>query len=217
MEIPSIHRFQNQSMKDMWKVLACPYIRTTVPVARWPRISALSTMPNINRPIRAVFASFILLLSGCTKEKAEAIKNSAEQFRNEAASALKEITGIFLESVSVPVEDDATRAARLAQDLGGTQEINAKELSFVLQDPMLNKAAVKGINQEFDRLEAHFDEFAAMFRSLPKGSFLATKSVAKAEKHAINLTLELINFAHIVEKMPVHFSARRTILLAIVK
>ncbi len=155
----------------------------------------------------------ILILGGCTKEKAEAIKNAAEQFRISAIEALQEMRTLFRESLSMPVESDEKRIEAIAKDLENTTPIRANELAFILKDPVIGAAAQKQGEAEFDKIAAHYNEFAAMFRSLPQGSFFGKKAVGKAERHSINLTVELINFAKYLEKNPVQFTGRRVLLL----
>lgn len=161
----------------------------------------------------AVLIAGLLLVCGCTKEKAEAIKIAAEQFRAEAVAALAEIKSLFRESLGVPVESREELTARFVKDVEETTPFNSDELSALLQDPALGTAALQRGDEQFNKLEARYIEFAAMFRSLPQGSYFAAKSVKKAEKHAINLTLEMINFAAYLEKNPVRFTARRVLLL----
>ena len=49
-------------------------------------------------------------------------------------------------------------------------------------------------------LRKQYYQFEKMFTSLDKGSYFAKDAVAEAEKHAVNLTLQLINYAKVFEK-----------------
>jgi hypothetical protein len=155
-----------------------------------------------------------LLLGGCTKDKAEAIKNAAEQFRAESIAALAEIKSLFRQQVGMPVESQDKIISRMAQDFAETSDLGAEQLDAVLKDAAASNPQFARADRElFDKLEARYNAFAAMFASLPEGSYLAAKSVKQAEKHAVNLTSDLINLAATVEKNPFQITSRRVLLL----
>jgi hypothetical protein len=155
-----------------------------------------------------------IFICGCTKEKAEAIKNAAEQFRSEAIAALTEIKGLFRQEVGMPVESQDKIISKMANDFGGADPIGATELDFVIEEASAANPQLKRADQElFDKLEARYNAFAAMFKSLPEGSYLAAKSVKQAEKHAVNLTADFINLAVVIDKNPFQITARRVFLL----
>lgn len=171
----------------------------------------------MNRP-RILFLIFLIslsliILAGCNKEKAEAIKVAASQFRMEAVSALEQIKYLFEQSVSLPLENQNDRIEKIALDLDNSDQIGAAELSFLITEDNVAQPALNQITREFKALETQYYQFESMFRSLPEGSFFAKDAVKKSEKHAINLTMQFINFGKFLQNYDVQFTARRTVIL----
>lgn len=170
------------------------------------------------RPLRAVLLLFLLipfclLTTGCNREKAEALKVAAERFRIDAIAALDAIATLLTESVRMPRESPEAEIARLSRDLEGADTVNAEALSLLVEEQQIGAAAVETVRKEMDRIGQSYYQFEAMFRSLPQGSLLGRDAVRRAERHAIRLTLEMVNFASTMKEHPVRFTGRRTILL----
>ena len=165
----------------------------------------------------AAVISFIVILvfiSGCSKEKAEAIKVAAGQFRVEAVSALGQIENLFKQSVGMPVESSEKRIKDITELLDkATEKITAKTLDGLLSEGSIGQETSNIIDKEFEGLKGRYYLFEGMFRSLPAGSFFSKDAVKKSEKHAINLTLEFIKFAEKLQNWPVQFTGRRVLIL----
>jgi|GEM_PF-2678818 len=164
----------------------------------------------------ALFSFLILILSGCTKEKAEAIKVAAENFRSEAIVGLNQMNFLFLQNVSVVKLSDEEKIESVMNDLNSIEDanqINAELLEHWSLENELGEQAQSTINVEFENLKMQYYRFEAIFTSLDKGSFFAKEAVKKAEKHAINLTVQLINFSKIIHENEFRFTSRRVILI----
>jgi hypothetical protein len=164
--------------------------------------------------ISVVFV-FLILLSSCTKEKAEALQLAAEQFRVDAVSAIDQINYLFLQDISIAQPSDEEQKETVVQIL------QKKDKKYLTND-VLNKIAKRAdrgksaatvTNAQLDTLKAQYYQFENMFSSLVKGSYFAKDAVNKAEKHAVNLTLQLINFARILQNGDFTFSASRAAIL----
>jgi len=156
----------------------------------------------------------IVLISGCNEEKAEAIKVSAEKFRIEATSALEKINYLMSQSVSTPSESNQTKLDNIVELLIAEETINSEKLSELIAAEDINVGALTIIDEGLQKIERSYYQFESMFRSLPRGSYFAKNAVAKAEKFAINLTMEMINFANFIHsKYPVQFTGRRISIL----
>lgn len=153
-----------------------------------------------------------ILLAGCNREKAEAIKMSAEKFRIEATAAIEKINNLFVQSISMPYEE-SNEVMRIIRDLESEVNIDAEKLSFIISEAKVGQKTVEKVNQEFEKIKKGYYQFEAMFQSFPKGSLLSMKAVKKAEKHAIQLTVQMINFASFLKEYPVQFTGRRTLIL----
>jgi hypothetical protein len=160
-----------------------------------------------------VLISVLFLIPGCNREKAEAIKIAAEKFRVEATAAIEKINYLFTQSVSLPPEDFDARVKRIASDIEGEASLDSGKLSFIIQETDIGKKSLTKIDEELSKIANDYYQFENMFRSLPEGSFFASDAVKKAERHSINLTLQLINFANFLKNYPVQFTGQRTLIL----
>lgn len=163
-----------------------------------------------------VFVVFIgiIMFSSCTKEKAEALQLAAEQFRIDAISAIDQINYIFLQEISIvqPTEEEKVKKVNaIFQDPKAPLKSELLDLVANQSDPGRNAIAVT--NTQFESLKRQYYEFEKMFTSLDKGSYFAKDAVNKAERHAVNLTLQLINYANILQNNEYTFSANRAIIL----
>lgn len=160
------------------------------------------------------FIVVVICIGGCTKEKAEAIKVAAGQFRAEAVSALDQIENLFKQSVSMPVESSEKRIKDITELLDKeTGKITAKTLDNLLSESSIGQETLNIIDKDFEGLKGRYYLFEGMFRSLPAGSFFSKDAVKKSEKHAINLTLEFIKFAEKLQNWHVQFTGRRVLIL----
>lgn len=166
-----------------------------------------------------VFLIFLLTMmnTGCTKEKAEGVKNAAEQFRVEARSALNMTRDLVRQSVLMPVQSKDDEVKQIIHDFNAIPNRSAEQVQAfaeeVLNTGSENEAVDARISSEFKSLEEDYDLFASMFRSLTRGHFFAKDAVAKSERHAVRLTLRFIKMAGTLQKFPVQFTARRTNLI----
>ena len=156
----------------------------------------------------------LVVLSSCTKEKAEAIQVAAEQFRVDAISAIDQMNYLFLQEISI-VQNTEEKQLKLVNEIfqDTSAKLDAALLDDIakLSDPGRNAKAKT--NTQFESLKMQYYEFEKMFTSLDKGSYFAKDAVNKAEPHAVNLTLQLINYAKILQKNDYIFSANRVIIL----
>lgn len=155
------------------------------------------------------------VLNGCTKEKAEAIKVTAEQFRIEAIASINQLKNIVKQSIEMPAQDEN----KLIDDLEQEDTIDYDKIKLLLAERDIGAAEADVIDEKMQELEGQYNLFASMFNSLPQGSFFAAKAVERAQKHAINLTVQLINFAQQIKenKIAVKANAKRILLVEQIK
>lgn len=173
----------------------------------------MSRKSGLKSTLIILFIAVLIFIGGCTSEKAEAIKVAAEQFRVEAVSALDQIENLYKQSVSMPAGNSEEKIKKIAELLEGPNEITPVLLNELLSEGSIGLGASNIIGKEFEGLSARYSVFEGMFRSLPAGSFFSKDAVKKAEKHAINLTLEFIRFADKLKSRPVQFTGRRVLIL----
>lgn len=166
---------------------------------------------NLKNPV--IIFLIVFFINGCTKEKGEAVKFASEQFMLQSVNALNQIKNLFKQSVSMPVMSNEEEIERITEDIDKSSSFGPPELAFLLGEGETGKSASSEIDIRFEELEKRYYQFADAFQSLPKGSLFSRNAVKKAEKHAVNLTLELINFSEFIYQYPVQFTARRTLIV----
>lgn len=156
---------------------------------------------------------------GCTKEKAEAVKTAAEQFRLEANAAVSLAGDLIKKSVDMPTLTTDEELNEIVDDFNAKPNRNTvdvrKFIDGVLQEGSENRVVNQAIDAEYRKLTDENDIFASMFRSLPRGHLFAKDAVAKAERHAIRLTTRFVVMASMIQKNPLAGmnAADRTLLI----
>lgn len=157
-----------------------------------------------------------IILSGCTEEKAEAVKVSAERFRDEAITAIIQINDILKQAIEMP-DRGQDKTLKDLQDIKG--EFTTDELAFLLSERNIGARQKSSYDEQLQSLILQYSSFAAMFENLPQGRLFAAEAVERAQKHAVNLTLQLINFATLLNqnKIPVKANVKRVLLTEQIK
>ena len=160
--------------------------------------------------VAITLCAFVVLLPGCTKEKAEAIKVAAKNFQAEASAALNQIRDILKQNIAMPPTDND----KLAGDLSQTN-FTYEMLQEVLSENQIGSTETVKIDQQIGGIEKYYTEFAQMFNSLPEGHLFGANAVERSEKYAVNLTVQMINLAKMIQdgRIPVRLNAKRILLL----
>jgi hypothetical protein len=168
--------------------------------------------------MRKVTAALLILLTSlpnavCTKEKAEELKSAAELFRDEAVLAFGVSGELIKQSIALPIDSKDDELKRIVKDFNRQHKRNEAQLaafvSEVLKTGSENDTVNQRIETEIRKLAEEYELFASMFRSLPRGNFLAKDIVPKTQKHSIRLTARLIKTANTLQNNPTEFRARR--------
>ncbi len=172
---------------------------------------------NYSKTIK-IFALSILFVSfcSCNKQKAEALKVAAERFRNEAILSLEQMNFLFNKSIEIVHHDIEQEVETVVNDLNSIdniETINAALLDHWTIEAEMGNDVTASMNKEFEDLKLHYYQFEAIFNSVDQGNLLNKNSVKKAEKHAINLTLQLINFSKILKENQFRFTADRVLMI----
>jgi len=146
---------------------------------------------------RAIILSALLFVTGCTEEKALALKNAAIQYSDQVGRALQlSATGIK-SSTAMP----ATTQQDLADEFqNATRPIDAEKLAYLLvrDTGFSNTSDVS--TQPLEDLREKIVAFTSIFESLPQGSYLALDEVRRTIPLAIRLNQSLLNLANGIEK-----------------
>lgn len=169
------------------------------------------------KPIRIlVFFITVLILSGCTKEKAEAIKIAAENFRIDAVLAIDKINELFDQNISVAKFSEKKIEIIISdlENLGSSDTaINSEILDEWFKEEHIAVVSSAMHKDEFNKIKKRFTTFEAMFTNLEKGNYFAKDAVKKAEKYAINLSLDLIHYSKILKDTPFKNMSERVLII----
>ena len=151
-----------------------------------------------------------LLTSGCTPEKAEALKVAVTQFRSQATQALESIQTILKEGVEMPPWD----LAKLTEDLRNAK-FTVEMLKQIIGEDDLTQASSSAYDKAMDDAQQAYLELERIFESLDRGYLFAAGSVEKAQRHAVRLTTQMIGLAQMLNdgRIPVQFNARHLLLV----
>jgi len=168
--------------------------------------------------MRAVLSVVILSLlapaAGCTKEKADAVKNAAEQFRLESKAALAQISNLAQQSLPITSMTNEEEVQRLAATVA---TVAPADLTEFVNSKIDAKRKFEAMNAKADedlrKMEEMYDLFASMYRSLPKGHFFAGSAVKRSKIYAIKLTMQMVQYAGQIRDNPYQFHARHVRLI----
>lgn len=169
-------------------------------------------MKNLKIIKLGIFALLMFTLSACNKQKAEALKIAAEQFRKEAIESIDQLNFIYSQNIPIITSTEEEEIEIILNDLN-TLESNMIEISLLDEWTTIGESTNAITNSELDLLKVQYYQFESMFTSLDKGSYFAKDIVKKTEKYAINLTVQLINFSKTLQTQELQFSSRRIRIL----
>jgi hypothetical protein len=155
-------------------------------------MKALSKVPL------AVLVLAIFCLSGCTEEKAKALRLTAEMFVDEADRACAMAATSLKASVAMPPR---TRA-EISRSLAEATKFGAAELELIYADSgIADSSIVPALGALHQACKAH-KQLAAIYTDLPRGYLLATEDIEQAHTHVASVTLRFAELARIVDSMP---------------
>lgn len=158
--------------------------------------------------LAAIVLSISWLLGGCTPDKAKAINIAAIQFRAEALAAIDAVAEMHAQELAPPVRSSAEATAQFVKDVEewdtSSGQIGYEEAVWLLSpfDITIAPANQDTWRRFLGDLRIQYQEFAAIFQDLERGSFLATDAVKRSERHAESLVAQMAAFAAILDKYP---------------
>jgi len=153
--------------------------------------------------------SLIVSSTGCTKEKAQAIKTAAEQFNVEAKAAIGLIRAGDKLNATVIFTSSAQEVKSIADNFPKSTDTIPNFVNNKLSRNKTNAPGNPELEKQLAQMEQAYDLFGSMFRSLPRGNFFAKNAVKKSKVYAIKLTIEMIQVAKFLSDNHFEFSARR--------
>jgi hypothetical protein len=150
--------------------------------------------------LRIPCISFCLLLvtitlSGCTPEKAKALRIGAVQFKSESLACIDAINTMRQRELEPPPRTTEEAKNDFIHNIliSDSPLIDDEEIEFAPNpnaihiDPEVEKKWTALISD----MNSQYNSFAAIYERVEQGSFLAAESVKNAAKYADTLTLQM--------------------------
>jgi hypothetical protein len=155
-------------------------------------------------------------LSGCTPEKAKALRVGAVQFKSESLGCIVAIDTMRQKELEAPartaeeahndfvnnilgLNDVHDEAIEEDDDLSIEEEIElARYPNAFHLDPGVEEKWATFVSD----MNNQYSSFAAIYENLEQGSFLAAEPVENSAEYADKLTLQMAAFANSIEKAP---------------
>ena len=158
----------------------------------------------------------MLTLLGCNKQKAEALKIAAENFRGDTIESIDLMNALFQETISITAlteEQEINQITTDLQDLSNSASISASILNEWTADSKIGLKAQGRLADEFQKIKNQYYTFEDMFNSLEEGSYFAKDAVKRSEEISIKLTMQLVNYAQLIDELDFPFNGKRADLI----
>ncbi len=158
------------------------------------------TIPAVSGGVRrlsvAVLLPCVVLLAGCTKEKAEALALAAREFDRESAAAIDAYQNFLRrmrpEFALTPEEFTAAYVGLSGTDAA---DINAEVIDGLLATlSPVTTAGTQQLDDEFKRVRTAYQQFSAVLTQVTAGRMFSRQPVKDSEALAAKLVEQLIRF-----------------------
>lgn len=151
-------------------------------------------MKYLRKPrITFFFLIVSITLSGCTPEKARALRLAAIQFKAESLGAIQAIEQMHQREITPPpLSQTALRNNAVNNILTSKKEIFLpQDLDFLIapDKPQIDPQAQVAWQAFINKMNTQYTTLAAIYDEVESGSLLATDAVQKSAEHARILTL----------------------------
>lgn len=161
----------------------------------------------------------MLLLAGCTPEKAGALRSAAYLFRSNSGSAIQAIRDLMDSEIAAPPRSDAAKADEFVKNILSLPKDTALsgEVIGLASDPYAVQLSAQERGERdatIERVQKQYAAFASMFDDLDRGSFLAKDKVARTKQYAVALTVQMASLATSFSQQPPRFIQKRALLIS---
>ena len=173
----------------------------------------------------AVLALVVLILTGCTPEKARFVRLAAEQFSNQALIAVNAVEKTMQAEIAPSARSSREQTDDFVAFLAGLDLDKLRETGIELRFSNLEQAAdpegigldpaVKAARERYlTDLRTRYATFAETLRGLEQGSFLAAEAVEDTCRLATRLTADMAGLARHFAAHPPRLLQQRSSLVA---
>ncbi|MEO6333628.1 MAG: hypothetical protein ABIO91_01465 [Pyrinomonadaceae bacterium] len=151
--------------------------------------------------------SFVTFNSACTKEKAEALKTAAKDFRTQASVAIHKLDKLFIEDVAFASLSNEDSLAKIVDSLKNGPS-GRRGIEQIVYESEARALDTSKYSQKLNQIRDTYEEFEGMFDDLPRGHYFAGDAVAKSENLARKLVAQMIFLANYIKTNPFRLNAR---------
>jgi hypothetical protein len=157
------------------------------------------------------FLFIVLMLGGCTKEKALALKAAAEAFRDRAVAAIDNYETLMVNGAFGPQQSDTEQLQQVQAELKATAgggKVTSKQVSDALNGTDVRERQLDSVRTSLTEVRLAYVAYAASLARLPEGSLLAGDAVTCAAGLGARLTQRMAVFAEATQRAPVRYQYR---------
>lgn len=161
----------------------------------------------------------ILFVSGCTPEKAGALRNAALLFRSDAGAAVHAMRELMDSEIAAPRRSDAEKTEEFVKNIISMSKDDALsgEVVELASNPytvQLSAQELRARAETLEKVQRQYEVFGALFDDLERGSFLARGKVAMTKRHAVGLTAQMASLATSFAQKPPRFIQKRAAIVS---
>lgn len=159
-----------------------------------------------NHTVSIIFISLSFVISGCNEEKAQALMNAAEVFKNESRKAILAYEELLLAGLDSPQLSEKEIIVAIVDKAKEYKNKNKKIeyaniIKGTLQDPLQSaRIDVKALVQ---RQSFIYETFSDALTNLKRGSYFSSEPVSCAEEMARRLVINIANYKEAIKKHPI--------------
>lgn len=151
--------------------------------------------------------SFVTFNSGCTKEKAEALKTAAKDFRTQAGVAIDKLDKLFIDDVAFASLSTEESLNKIIDSLKNGPP-GRRGIEEIVYESEVRALDTSKYSQKLNHIRNTYEEFEDMFDDLPRGHYFAGDAVAKSENLAKKLVAQMVFLAKYIKTNPFRLNAR---------
>jgi hypothetical protein len=155
---------------------------------------------------------FVVLLTGCTKDKALALKAAAEAYRDSAVTAIQDYEILMVNGLHGPQRPEAELYQEVLNQLKATGipagKVSPDQVKTAIQSMDARERDLADLQARLADLRGAYVAYAGSLARLPEGSFLAGEAVTCSAALGVRLTQRLMHFADVASKNPVRYQYR---------
>lgn len=158
-----------------------------------------------------------LMISGCSKEEAKALKDTAKLFGDESIAAINATETMILKEVQEPTQTEEEEKALFLRFVL-RQQISDADLAFnlkrLMNPPQPSATAVGKLKAYMASLREQYGTLVAIYDDLERGHLLANEAIQKSKPPLEKLTVQMAYLAVCVDKYPANLLKDQSKVLA---